>query len=79
MLVILHGLSTLKILFILYLNFLASTSSKPAAFDKAWPAVLIAGNMGMLFLNERYDGYKLCQLHAVLGPLVGTHHIAWCS
>ena len=70
MLLVLHGLSAVKILIIVFLNYLASTSSKPPAVNKAWPAMLVAGNMGMLFLNEQYDGYKLGQLHAVLGPLV---------
>ena len=71
MLIVLHGVSAFKIFTILYLNHLASTSSKPPAVGKAWPAILIAGNTGMLFLNERYDGYKLGRLHAVLQPLVG--------
>lgn len=70
MLFILHGLSTLKILSILYLNYLASISTKSPTINKAWPAILIAGNMGILFLNERYDGYQLGRLHAVLQPLV---------
>ena len=70
MLLVLHGLSAVKILIIVSLNYFASRSSKPPAVNKAWPAILIAGNMGILFLNEQYDGYKLGQLHAVLGPLV---------
>lgn len=70
MLLVLHGLSTFKILTILSLNYVASTTPKFSAINKVWPSLLIVGNMGMLFLNERYDGYKLGELHAVLGALV---------
>jgi hypothetical protein len=71
MLLILHGISSLKILFILCLNFLLSTSPKPGVLARMWPALLIVGNMVLLFLNERNDGYKLGQLHANFDPLVG--------
>ncbi len=70
MLLVLHGLSALKILAILSLYYFASISTKTPAVGKAWPAILVAGNMGILLLNEQYDGYKLGSLHAVLQPLV---------
>ena len=75
MLVVLHGISALKILAILGLNYLASTTPKPPALGKIWPAVLIVGNLGLLFLNEQYEGYKLGRLHAMFDPLVGASQL----
>ncbi|EIW65751.1 hypothetical protein TREMEDRAFT_72521 [Tremella mesenterica DSM 1558] len=69
MLVVLHGVSALKILTILSLNFAAAKSPKSAIVTKTWPAVLFMVNMGVLFLNERFDGYKLGELHAMFDPL----------
>ncbi len=65
-----HGVSAVKILVILYINYLVSTAPKPPAVAKVWPALLIAGNMALLFLNERYDGYRLGDLHAFFEPIV---------
>lgn len=70
MLFALHGVSAIKIFAILYINYLVSTAPKPPAVVKLWPALLIAGNMVLLFLNERYDGYKLGGLHAFFEPIV---------
>lgn len=70
MLIILHGISALKIFAILYGNFVLARWPKPPAVAKVWPALVIGGNMMLLFLNERYDGYKLGQLHAIFDSLV---------
>lgn len=70
MLFALHGVSAVKIFAILYINYLVSTAPKPPAVARVWPALLIAGNMVLLFLNERYDGYKLGGLHAFFEPIV---------
>ncbi|GFZ47191.1 Glycerol uptake protein 1 [Saitozyma sp. JCM 24511] len=69
MLIILHGISALKIFAILYGNFVLARWPKPPAVAKVWPALVIGGNMILLFLNERYDGYKLGQLHAIFDSL----------
>jgi hypothetical protein len=60
MVIVLHGISALKIFAILYGNFVLAL----------WPALVIGGNMVLLFFNERYDGYKLGQLHAIFDSLV---------
>ena len=70
MILILHGISATKILAILSIHYVASTSSKPRLLSAVWPFMLFAGNMGVLFLNERYDGYKLGELHAIFDSLV---------
>ena len=70
MLIILHGASAIKIIGILGLNYFAAKSPKSTLVGKCWPTALMVGNMAILFLNERYDGYKLGELHAALGALV---------
>jgi hypothetical protein len=70
MIIILHGVSALKIFAILYGNFVLARWPKPPAIAKVWPALVIGGNMVLLFLNERYDGYNLGQLHAIFDSLV---------
>jgi hypothetical protein len=70
MLVVLHGSSSVKVLVLLTLNYQTSKSRKPANLDKIWPILLVVGNMGLLFMNERYDGYRYAQLHSSLSKLV---------
>jgi hypothetical protein len=72
MLFILHGTSTIKILALLSLNYIICLSPRSPIFAKAFPALLFAGNMGMLFLNERYDGYRFSNILGGLAVLVST-------
>jgi hypothetical protein len=70
MISVLHGSSSLKILLILSLNFHLSSSLKPAMIHRIWPFLLFAGNMVVLFLNEKYDGYRFGDLYAGLRVFV---------
>jgi hypothetical protein len=70
MLFVLHGISMFKIFAILGLNYYLARLDKPAVLTKVWPALVITGNMILLFLNHRYEGYKLGALHAFFDPLV---------
>ncbi|ORX39272.1 MBOAT, membrane-bound O-acyltransferase family-domain-containing protein [Kockovaella imperatae] len=63
---ILHGLSTIKILIILAGNYAAAKWTKPETLDKFWPGMVVVGNMGILFLNERFEGYPLARIHPAL-------------
>ncbi|KAK6906198.1 hypothetical protein I203_100183 [Kwoniella mangroviensis CBS 8507] len=69
MIILLHGFSSIKILLILSSNYYISKLPLPGGLKKFWPAVLIVLNMGVLFVNERNDGYKFGELHAALGTL----------
>ena len=70
MLLLLHGVSAVKIAIILSTNYFASIAPKPSILTTVWPGLLISANMGILFLNDRTDGYKLGRLHAMFEPLV---------
>ena len=70
MLLALHGISTFKIYIILGLNYYLAKAPKSPGVSRIWPAALIAGNMAILFLNHRYEGYRLGGVHSVFGPLV---------
>lgn len=63
-----HGLSTLKILLILTLNYIIA---KTLGGTKALTAVTWLFNIGVLFLNEWYDGYTFASVHSFAAPLVG--------
>lgn len=67
MIFVLHGLSAVKILVILGVNYLTCGPFMPAWTGRAWPLLLIVGLMGLLMLNERMDGYKMSELSADLG------------
>ncbi|WVF65389.1 hypothetical protein IAT40_000116 [Kwoniella sp. CBS 6097] len=69
MILLLHGISSLKILGILMLNYRVSKIRVEGIWKRLWPVVLIVGNMGILFANERNEGYKFGELHAALGSL----------
>ncbi|BEI85833.1 hypothetical protein CcaverHIS002_0601200 [Cutaneotrichosporon cavernicola] len=69
MLVALHGISALKVLAILGANFCAARARKPAAVERAWPLIVIVGNMLILFANEKFDGYHFSAIHSELGAL----------
>ena len=70
MLLALHGISTFKIYIILGLNYSLAHAPKSSGVSRIWPGALIAGNISILFLNHRYEGYRLGGVHSVLGPLV---------
>jgi hypothetical protein len=72
MLVILHGSSTIKILLILGINYrLAKMEKKKMGLlDRYWPGLVIVGNMLVLFLNERNDGYRFSHLHSTFEVVV---------
>nr|XP_018259356.1 glycerol transporter [Kwoniella dejecticola CBS 10117]OBR81514.1 glycerol transporter [Kwoniella dejecticola CBS 10117] len=69
MIVLLHGFSSLKILVILFLNYRLSKIRilNEGFLKKVWPGILIVLNMGVLFLNDRHQGYRFGELHAALG------------
>lgn len=69
MLVILHGIGALKVALILMGNYYVATASKSATIARFWPALVIVGNMGILFANEKFDGYHFSALHPALGEL----------
>jgi hypothetical protein len=69
--VVLHGFSALKVLFILYINFnIAMHLPK-----KAIPATTWLFNIGVLFANELAHGYRFSQLAESMLPFPMT--IAW--
>lgn len=65
----LHGVGAFKVLAILLLNFYATQWEKPPAVNKVWPAIVVVGNMLILFANEKFDGYHFSALHPALGDL----------
>lgn len=69
MLVGLHGLSAFKVLAILVLNYYAARWVKPPAVEKLWPAIVIVGNMVILFANEKFDGYPFRSIHSLFSAL----------
>ena len=74
MLVVLHGISTLKIYAILAMNYHLALAPKPPVMARFWPALVVAGNMGVLFVNHKYDGYHFGSVLPRLGLLVSS---AW--
>ena len=70
MLLILHGTSTAKIYLILALNYYVALIPKSPVFARYWPALVIVGNMGLLFLNHKYEGYSFGGVLPFLGFLV---------
>ncbi|KAF5393368.1 hypothetical protein D9757_000507 [Collybiopsis confluens] len=56
----LHGSSVVKVLAILTLNFLVAKACRGA---KVGPVVTWIFNIGILFLNDRYDGYRFGAIH----------------
>lgn len=63
----LHGLSALKILAILGVNYSIAKSSRGSTIGliATW-----AFNITILFANETYDGYQYASLHPALASLV---------
>ncbi|KAG8864787.1 glycerol transporter [Tulasnella sp. 330] len=66
MLIGLHGCSAIKILLILSINY---GISKRLGGRSMAPFVMWFFNMGMLFMNELYDGYKFGAIHPALESL----------
>jgi hypothetical protein len=75
MLVILHGSSTIKILVLLGINYKLAKMKKSGILERYWPGMVIVGNMLVLFLNERNDGYRFSQLHGAFAVLVSSPSI----
>lgn len=75
MIFILHGFSCFKILFILFLNYRLSTMAKSGIAQRLWPAGVIIGNMVLLFLNHKFEGYSFASFHLGLEYLV-SHSVA---
>lgn len=67
---VLHGTSAIKVLVILAANYYLSKLPKSGSVARVWPALLIAGNMLVLFFNERNDGYRYAHLYGALESLV---------
>jgi hypothetical protein len=70
MLLILHGSSTIKVLVILALNYKLAKMKKSGVVERFWPGMVIVGNMLVLFLNERNDGYRFAHLHGAFEVVV---------
>lgn len=70
-LVLLHGISSLKILLILYLNFRLPDIAGHAS--KATPYLIWTFNVAILFLNEIYRGYKFGSILPLLAFLVSRN------
>jgi hypothetical protein len=70
MLLILHGSSTIKVLTILGLNYKLAKIPKSGPVERFWPGVVVVGNMLVLFLNERNDGYRFAHLHGAFEVVV---------
>jgi len=62
-----HGFNTLKIFVILVLNF---AIAKKLGGAKLLPLATWLFNIGVLFLNEWYDGYRFGHIHNLASPLV---------
>lgn len=73
MLVILHGTSTIKILVILGINYKLVRMNKSGMVERYWPGLVIVGNMLVLFLNERNDGYRFAHLHGAFEVVVSPY------
>jgi protein-cysteine N-palmitoyltransferase HHAT len=63
----LHGFNTIKILFILILNYVFA---KTLGGTQALAPATWLFNVGVLFLNEWYDGYRFGDIHDIAAPLV---------
>lgn len=79
MLGILHGTSIFKVLAILGGNYWAATRRKGGLMERFWPGLVIVGNMLILFLNERNDGYRFGHLHGAFEVLVSSYMTAFGS
>lgn len=65
-----HGFNTIKILLILILNYVLA---KRLGGTRGLGVVTWAFNVGVLFLNEWYDGYRFGDIHDIAAPLVPPH------
>jgi protein-cysteine N-palmitoyltransferase HHAT len=62
-----HGFNTLKILVILVANY---ALARGLGGTKALGVATWGFNVGVLFLNEWYDGYRFGDIHDFVAPLV---------
>jgi len=62
-----HGFNTVKILVILLLNY---ALAKSLGGTRALGVATWVFNVGVLFLNEWYDGYRFADIHEIAAPLV---------
>ena len=62
-----HGTNIIKIFIILALNY---TLARSLGGSKIMPLVTWLFNIGVLFLNEWYDGYQFRHIHDLAAPLV---------
>jgi len=62
-----HGFNTVKILIILLLNY---GLAKNLGGTRALGVTTWVFNVGVLFLNEWYDGYRFADIHDIGAPLV---------
>lgn len=67
----LHGSSIIKVIAILSVNFLVAKLCKSS---KIGPVLTWTFNIGILFLNDRYSGYRFGELHQSLEYLVCESH-----
>ena len=65
-----HGFNALKIFIILTLNY---AIAKNLGGSKILPLATWIFNIGVLFLNEWFDGYRFAHIHALVEPLVFTN------
>ena len=79
MLLILHGSSTIKVLVILALNYKLAKMEKSGVIERFWPGMVIVGNMLILFLNERNDGYRFAHLHGAFEVVVSQFLAGICQ
>lgn len=73
MLGVLHGTSIAKVLIILGANYWVAKAPKSEWVERFWPGLVIGGNMMVLFLNERNDGYRFAHLHGAFEVLVSLY------
>lgn len=69
MITALHGLSALKILLILWVNYAIGKRFGRTAIGVYATWIF---NLAVLFGNEIYDGYSFGDIHVLLSPLVGS-------
>ncbi|KAI0170652.1 MBOAT, membrane-bound O-acyltransferase family-domain-containing protein [Pestalotiopsis sp. NC0098] len=68
----LHGVSAFKILIILYINYQVATNTP----RKSIPAATWIFNIGILFANEMFTGYKLANMAMFVSRSVGGDLVA---
>jgi hypothetical protein len=73
---ILHGANAIKILVIVFLNFLVvkwATNKSSGSRGRAGVAAIWCYNLGILFANDYFQGYRFGALASSLEPLVSAN------